>query len=117
MSLHEKYTFLEQNLRRARSRENAQTIKIDLNYIVTVGQLQNWKCALTGWDLEFVRGGTYWGGKWCNPMSCTIDRIDNKKGYVIGNVQLVTWFANKTKGHLNDQDFVEMCKSVAKHHA
>jgi hypothetical protein len=83
----------------------------------SVGQLQNWKCALTGWDLEFVRGGTYWGGKWCNPMSCTIDRIDNKKGYVIGNVQLVTWFANKTKGHLNDQDFVEMCKSVAKHHA
>ena len=117
MSLHEKCIFLEQNLTRARYRENAQIITIDLDYLVTLGQMQNWKCALTGWNLEFVRGGTYWGGKWCNPMSCTIDRINNEKGYVVGNVQLVTWFANKTKGHLNDREFVKMCKSVAKHHA
>ena len=117
MSLHEKYTFLEQNLRRAQNRENAQIITINKYDLVAQGKIQNWKCALTGWPLEFVRGGTYWGGKWCNPMSCTIDRIDNEKGYVHGNVQLVTWFANKTKGHLNDSDFVKMCKSVAKHHA
>lgn len=112
-----KYKFLNENLQRARNRENAQDIEITVTQLVKIGVKQDWKCALTGWPLEFERGGTTWGGKWCNPMSCTIDRIDNSKGYVPGNVQLVTWFANKTKGHLSDKDFVKMCKSVAEHRA
>ena len=107
--------FLHENLKRASNRDNAHNISINVDYLIEVGDKQDWKCALTGWDLEFVRGGTYWGGKWCNPMSCTIDRINNDKGYVEGNVQLVTWYANKTKGHLNNDEFIKMCKDIANH--
>jgi len=110
-----KYDFLYENLRRAANRSNPQEIAVSVSDLLAIGHTQNWKCALTGWDLEFERGGTYWGGKWCNPMSCTIDRIDNSKGYVPGNVQLVTWYVNKTKGHLDNGEFINMCKDIANH--
>ena len=107
--------FLNENIRRAQHRtENKQEISITADYLITIGYSQDWKCALTGWPLEFQRGGTNWGGKWCNPMSCTIDRIDNSKGYHRNNVQLVTWYANRIKGHLDNDEFIDLCKEVAK---
>lgn len=72
---------------------------------------QNGKCALTGWDLEFTRGGDF--GASTNPLVCSIDRKDNKVGYVLGNVQLVCWKINKIKNSLNDVEFKELCKAVA----
>jgi hypothetical protein len=110
-----KYDFLKKNLQRARNRDNAQEIKITVDQLMAIGDQQGWLCALTGRPLEFVRGGTHWGGKWCNPWSCTIDRLDNEQGYVPGNVQLVTWYANKTKGFLNNDEFINLCESVIKH--
>jgi hypothetical protein len=112
--LNTRYRFLNENLSRAKKRENAQEVSIDPWYLLEIGDCQNWKCALTGWDLEFQRGGTNWGGKWCNPMSCTIDRLDNNYGYIPGNVQLVTWKANMIKNHLSNDEFVNLCKAVAK---
>jgi len=107
--------FLRQNLSRASNRgEHSQEIKITLDEVYKVGESQNWKCAFTGVDLEFVRGGTNWGGKWCNPNSCTIDRIDSSKGYIKGNIQLVTWKVNCIKRDLSDEEFVGICKQVAK---
>lgn len=108
-------SFLRGNLVRAANRDSAQEISIDLDYLFEVGEQQGWQCALTGDDLEFTRGGTYWGGKWCNPYSCTIDRIDSNKGYVEGNIQLVTWYINSIKGNTPNQDFIEICKSVARY--
>ena len=110
-----KRTFLNQNLNRARGRENAHKITVTLDELEQIGYSQNWKCALTGKDLEFIRGGTNWGGKWCNPNSCTIDRIDNNKGYTRDNVQLVTWYVNKVKGHLDNDEFIKLCRTVNKY--
>lgn len=107
-------TFLAANLRRAANRgEFSQNIEVDLDYVYSVGASQDFLCALTGDELEFTRGGTYWLGKWCNPQSCTIDRIDSNKGYVVGNIQLITWRANCLKQHLNNEEFIEFCKDVA----
>jgi len=108
--------FLRQNLRRALNRGiESQIVKIDADYCFEIGESQNWECALTGDELEFTRGGTYWLGKWCNPRSCTIDRIDSSKGYIEGNIQLITWEANCIKQHMDNQDFIEFCKAVADH--
>jgi hypothetical protein len=86
---------------------------VDLRYIMDLLKQQNGKCALTGWDLEFTRGGTY--GYGTNPHGCTMDRKNNYRGYVRGNIQLVCWKANKIKGELNDDEFKDFCKQVANH--
>lgn len=113
----ERLLFLRQNLARAGSRGDAsQEILVDADYCFSVGEKQGWRCALTGDLLEFERGGTYWGGKWCNPKSCTIDRIDSNLGYVEGNIQLVTWEVNCIKQHFENNEFVKLCTKVADHH-
>lgn len=109
-------TFLAANLRRAANRgKESQKIEVDIDYVYDVGASQDFFCALTGEELEFTRGGQYWLGKWCNPNSCTIDRIDSSKGYIKGNIQLITWKANCLKQHLDNKDFIEFCKDVARY--
>ena len=106
--------FLRQNLLRAKNRRDSdKEVEVSLDYVYHVGAGQDFICALTGVDLEFTRGGQYWMGKWCNPNSCTIDRIDSNKGYVEGNIQLITWKANCLKQHLDNEEFIEFCKDVA----
>jgi hypothetical protein len=106
--------FLRANLSRAANRGNAsQKIEVSLDYVYHVGASQDFYCALTGEELEFTRGGQIWLGKWCNPNSCTIDRIDSSKGYVEDNIQLITWRANCLKQHLNNDEFIDFCKDVA----
>jgi hypothetical protein len=110
-----KLKFLNQNISRAANRgDKSQKINVSLDYLFSLGEKQKWKCAMTGLPLEFTRGGTTWGGFWCNPMSCTIDRIDSRKGYVEGNLQLVIWKINSLKRDIDDQEFIDICKLVAK---
>lgn len=107
-------TFLRANLVRAANRGDlSQKIEVSLDYVYQVGASQDFRCAMTGIDLEFTRGGQTWLGKWCNPNSCTIDRIDSNKGYVKDNIQLITWKANCLKQHLDNAEFIEFCKDVA----
>jgi hypothetical protein len=107
-------SFLRANLTRAANRgKDSQTIDVNLDYVYRVGSNQDFFCALTGDELEFTRGGQIWLGKWCNPNSCTIDRINSSKGYVEGNIQLITWKANCLKQHLDNEEFIEFCKDVA----
>ena len=109
--------FLRQNLARAANRGSAsQEISVSLDYVYEVGANQDFYCALSGQELEFTRGGQIWLGKWCNPNSCTIDRIDSSKGYVEGNIQLIPWKANCIKQHLDNDEFIEFCKDVAFEH-
>jgi hypothetical protein len=110
-----KLRYFRQNLARAAGRVNAQHIDITLDYLYAVGERQNWRCVATGVPLEFTRGGTRWGGKWCNPRSCTIDRINNDKGYVKGNVQLLTWEANALRGGMKWKEFINACRRVVKY--
>jgi len=109
--------FLNANISRALNRDGFDLeVDIDLDYLFELGEEQEWQCALTGKQLEFKRGGTFWLGKWCNPNSCTIDRIDSSKGYIKGNIQLVTWKANCLKQHLDNDEFIEFCIEVTDHH-
>ena len=111
----ERIKFLRQNLSRAGNRGDAtQTIEVDADYCFDIGEKQNWLCAISGDEMEFTRGGTNFGGKWCNPKSCTIDRIDSGKGYVKGNIQLVTWEINGIKSHHDNDQFIDLCRRVAK---
>ena len=116
MNLHEADVFLRRTWTKTKYEANNRrglqfniTAKDLLNLLV----VQKGKCALTGWDLEFTRGGNFGSGT--NPLSCSIDRKDNDIGYVLSNIQLVCWKANKIKNSLSDVEFKELCKAVANH--
>ena len=100
-----KLKFIQQNISRAKNRGTkswpSEITKFD---VYNIGQKQNWKCAITGDELEFVRGGGKWQNKWCNPQSCTIDRIDPTKGYTVDNIQLLTHKANTWKSSFSNEE-------------
>lgn len=98
--------FIKANLARASHRMKPRSITIDVDYLYALGEMQHWKCKLTGIPLEFTRGGGYHGGKWINPNSCSIDRIDSTKDYHVGNVQLVCAAANDIKSCYDMDEFV-----------
>jgi hypothetical protein len=58
-------------------------------------------CALSGIKLTWSQG------KWL-PTSISMDRIDNSKGYVHGNVRLVCASVNSFKGTMNDDELLKM---------
>lgn len=60
-------------------------------------------CTLTGWPLDLVYHG----------RTASLDRIDNNKGYIVGNVQWVHVMVNMCRNKYDLQDFIGMCRSVA----
>lgn len=65
---------------------------------------QDFKCALTGYDLEFTTG---------SPWQLSVDCIEPEKGYVLENVQFTGWAANRAKGDLNTEDFKRLVLGLA----
>lgn len=47
------------------------------------------------------------------PDIASIDRIDSSKGYIPGNIQLVTKAVNFMKGELSHEDFIKTCRLIA----
>ena len=114
MNLKEARSFLGVTVSKSRySAREVRNLKftIDIDYVMDLLIKQDGKCALTGWDLEFTRGGD-WDGK--NPRGATMDRIDNSKGYVKGNIQIVCGMPNTVRGSLSMEDFKNLCKVITK---
>jgi len=84
---------------------------ISLDYVVSLLEKQQGKCAITGWPMEFTRGGDFKGKM--NPRGCTMDRIDNLKGYVPGNIQLTCAMPNIIRGTMLLEEFVSFCDAVS----
>lgn len=80
---------------------------LDIDYVASLMEFQKNSCALTGWSIEFPESG--------HPQNApaSIDRIDSSKGYIEGNVQLVTRHVNMMKQHYSQDYFIEVCKAVA----
>jgi len=108
----DKLKFLQQNISRAKNRgDKSWPMEINKYDAYQIGEKQNWRCAITGVKLEFTRGGTYWRNNWCNPNSCTLDRIDPDQGYTKGNVQLLTHRANMWKSNFTNEELKELSES------
>lgn len=70
-------------------------------YLYELFNNQEGKCALLGYDMKIQSK---------HPLSLSLDQIEPSKGYVIGNVQWVTWISNRAKGDMNQDDFYRMCE-------
>ena len=79
---------------------------LDVKYAWKLFLKQKRKCNLSGVDLTFSK--KCWG----NDTTASLDRIDSKKGYVIGNVQWVHKNINMMKQEYTTKQFLEWCKKV-----
>jgi hypothetical protein len=77
---------------------------VTFEYLADILIEQDFKCALTGWDIDATD---------VNKNTASLDRIDSSKGYIEGNVQWVHKMVNMSKQHYTQQDFIEMCVSVS----
>lgn len=73
-------------------------------YLQKLLESQKFKCALSGYPIEF----SYKSIK----HSASLDRIDNSKGYIEGNVQWVHKNINVMKHIFSNNEFLNLCKVV-----
>lgn len=95
---------------RLRAKNKNLEFDLDGNYLWDLFLSQDRKCALSGLDLCFPKA---WGKKSKTQITASLDRIDSRFGYVIGNVQWVHKTINTMKMNMSDKQFINICKKVA----
>ena len=77
---------------------------LDIEFINDLLVSQDFKCALSGVSIDIL-----------NTETASLDRIDNTKGYIIGNIQWVHKHINFMKRNHTQDYFIELCGNVYKH--
>ncbi|MGH7039895.1 MAG: hypothetical protein ACREE4_13740 [Stellaceae bacterium] len=90
---------------RASCRRRGVVMEITTDDVVALFEAQSGRCVLTGRTL-------LWGTKGVQRDTLSIDRIDQSRGYVLGNVRLVTYQANFARNRFSDEELFEFCKAV-----
>lgn len=65
------------------------------------------RCAATGVLFDVSETATRQ-----NPLAPSLDRINPKIGYVLGNCRLVTWIYNRAKGDGTDENVRQMVEAI-----
>lgn len=82
-----------------------RTGTINIEQIYDLWIKQDKKCALSNQDINFYDDG--------NGHTCSIDRIDSSKEYVLDNIQLVHKDVNLMKNSFNQDYFIKICKLIS----
>ena len=112
----DEYTPFRWFLRCANRRKvsSGKKVNITLEYLKKLWEDQKGRCLYTGWDLVLPDCSSGWKSKDNRTQRASLDRIDNTKGYIEGNVQYVSFMANIAKGDMTDNEMIKFCKAVAK---
>lgn len=97
-------------LRKANERRFKET-DLDLDYLKTLWEKQQGRCAFTGMSIVLRKHGRY-KGKHDNITTASLDRIDSSKGYVKGNVQFISAALNLAKQDMPDSRFRQGLKEL-----
>jgi hypothetical protein len=92
------------------SKKRNQEYNVDLEYLKNLWQEQNGICPFTKKQLE-LRTHNYKNNS--HPYSASLDRIDNSKGYIKGNVRFVALIFNYSRNCFSDEQVVQFCQEVA----
>jgi hypothetical protein len=107
-----------QNTHKDRKRVNPRFKDMDydltIDYIAELWEQQNGKCYFSGIDLEITK--YYHKRSPISPFQASIDRIDNNKGYIQGNIRIVSVIANFAKNRFSDEELIAFCHAVANQH-
>lgn len=94
---------------KTRSKQRGMSHGITADYLTDLAEAQRYRCVISG--IEFEQS-TYWRTKRRNPFSPSIDRIDNARGYEIGNVRIVCLIVNLARSNFDDSALVKMAKAI-----
>ena len=96
---------------RDRVKRKPRDFNLTLEYLKEIWDKQNGKCPFTNFDLELR---TYKNDSRLNIKSASLDRIDNSKGYVQGNVRFVSVMFNFARNKFSDEEVIEFAQAVIK---
>lgn len=86
---------------------------VDKEYLEKLWKEQQGRCAITGLPLELrLRKKKHLIKD--RRLQASLDRIDNTKGYVEGNLQFICWPLNMWKGTNTEKDFIKCLELYAK---
>lgn len=78
---------------------------ITIDHLMDLWKQQEGKCAVSGLKMTWGKGDLM-------PTSVSLDRIDQKVGYAIGNVRLVCYQVNTFRGRWSDEQMFSMALSI-----
>lgn len=87
---------------RARARNKALSIELDVRSIEAMLDACDYKCPFTGIPFDLEPHPT----RQQNPYSPSLDRIDPAKGYTVSNTRVVSWVYNSMKGEGTDAELL-----------
>jgi hypothetical protein len=90
---------------RGRSKKNGWTVDFDLEYLMTLYEQQEGKCAATGIPFDLSNKTRV---KRFRPFSVSIDRIDSQKTYTKDNIRLVCLAFNLALNAFGDKVFEQV---------
>lgn len=91
---------------RGRSNKRKITMTLSAEYVMSIWNSQDGKCAICGGDVDWINGIGH------NPYGLSIDRINNDEDYIAGNVRITHSLCNRMRGILSHDNFVAQCKKI-----
>jgi hypothetical protein len=85
--------------KRAKDRASKNNLDFNITKDHVVSMLNIGVCQATGLKLNLT-----FGKEKLNPLGPSLDRINPKIGYIVGNVRMVCWIFNRAKGDGSDND-------------
>jgi hypothetical protein len=99
------FKYLASSLRERGKRDGIKVSDIDWeSYLKNLYNKDN-KCKVTGFKMNFKRNDL---------LRVSVDRINNDRGYVKGNIRLVTRWANNARNNMKIENFDPKIKSLMK---
>ncbi len=93
------------SVRRRQCAKKEIPFTITADDVIALFDEQDGLCALTRRQLS-------WGGEGWERDTLSIDRLDAERGYVPGNLRLVTYQANRARGQHGDDELFAFCEAV-----
>lgn len=90
-----------------RAKTKNMDFDIDIPYLEKLWISQNGLCKVTNLKLEHNIRNTN-----KTPYQASLDRIDNSKGYIKGNVRFTCLIFNYARNGFTDEDVLEFCRLV-----
>lgn len=107
-NLRDELTPFRYHLRNIRNRD--KEFNLDLQYLKKIWEEQNGICPFT--DIKLILNG-YRKIKNDPRFSASLDRIDNTKGYIIGNVRWVSRSINLMKNQITDDELIYFLELIS----